>query len=153
MDRGVVLTEVGRFGLEPIEVDEPGEHEVLVRIEASGVCRSDLHVVETSWAHRLPVLLGHEAAGVVDAVGPASRACARASAWCSAGALRAAAAAGAPAATRAAAARLRARRDGCAAGRPALSQTLQLGTFATRTVVHEAAAIPSPATCRPSRRA
>ena len=70
MDRGVVLTEVGRFGLEPIEVDAPGEGEVAVRIEASGVCHSDLHVIETGWAHRLPVLLGHEAAGIVEAVGP-----------------------------------------------------------------------------------
>jgi len=69
MDRGVVLSEVGRFDLEEIEVDAPGEGEVLVRIEASGVCHSDLHVVETGWAHRFPVLLGHEGAGVVEEVG------------------------------------------------------------------------------------
>src|SRR5438132_14315308 len=69
MDRGVVLSEVGRFDLEEIEVDAPGESEVLVRLEASGVCHSDLHVVETGWAHPLPVLLGHEGAGIVEAVG------------------------------------------------------------------------------------
>ncbi len=50
MDRGVVLSEVGRFELEEVEVDAPGEGEVLVRLEASGVCHSDLHVVETGVA-------------------------------------------------------------------------------------------------------
>ena len=70
MDRGVVLSEPGRFGLEQIEVDAPEAGEVLVRIEASGVCHSDLHVVEEDgWGHRLPVLLGHEGAGTVEAVG------------------------------------------------------------------------------------
>ena len=69
MNRGVVLTEIGRFGLEGLEVDGPGPHEVQVRIEASGVCHSDLHVAQTGWAHRLPVLLGHEGAGVVEEVG------------------------------------------------------------------------------------
>jgi S-(hydroxymethyl)mycothiol dehydrogenase len=143
VDRGVVLTGIGRFGLEPIEVDEPGEGEVVVRIEASGVCHSDLHVVETGWAHRLPVLLGHEAAGVVEAIGPAvtkvrvgervvlgwRSPCGRC-AWCARGDPR------------------RCRTPPRATGRlrlpdgRRLSQTLQLGTFATRTVVHEAAAIP-----------
>jgi Zn-dependent alcohol dehydrogenase len=70
VDRGVVLSEPGRFGLEQIEVDAPEAGEVLVRVEASGVCHSDLHVVEEDgWGHRLPVLLGHEGAGTVEAVG------------------------------------------------------------------------------------
>jgi Zn-dependent alcohol dehydrogenase len=50
MDRRVVLSEVGRFELEEIEVDAPGEGEMLVRLEASGACHSDLHVVETGVA-------------------------------------------------------------------------------------------------------
>lgn len=69
MDRGVVLTEPGRFGVAEIELDEPGPSEAVVRIEATGVCHSDLHVVQTGWGHPMPVLLGHEGAGVVDAVG------------------------------------------------------------------------------------
>lgn len=69
MDRGVVLTELGRFGVEELEVDAPAAGEVLVRVRASGVCHTDLHVVRTGWSHPLPVLLGHEAAGVVEAVG------------------------------------------------------------------------------------
>jgi len=71
MDRGIVLSAPGAVALEEIVVDEPGAGEVAVRIEASGVCRSDLHVVEEDgWGHSLPVLLGHEGAGTVDAVGP-----------------------------------------------------------------------------------
>ncbi len=143
MDRGVVLTEVGRYGLEEIEVDPPGPDEVVVRVEASGVCHSDLHVAETGWAHRLPVLLGHEGAGVVEAVGdgvttvtPGDRVvlgwrspCGRC-AWCTRGDERRCRT---PPGVRD---RLHLR-DG-----RALTQTLQMGTFATRTVVHSAAAIP-----------
>jgi S-(hydroxymethyl)mycothiol dehydrogenase len=69
MDRGVVLTELGRFGVEELDLDEPGPGELRVAIAASGVCHSDLHVVETGFNHPLPVLLGHEGAGVVEAVG------------------------------------------------------------------------------------
>lgn len=70
MDLGVVLSEPGRVALEEIVVDEPQAGEVLVRIEATGVCHTDLHVIEEEgWGHRLPVLLGHEGAGVVESVG------------------------------------------------------------------------------------
>ena len=69
-DQGVVLGEPGSVALEEITVGEPGPGEVLVRIEATGVCHSDLHVIEEDgWHHRLPVLLGHEGAGTVEAVG------------------------------------------------------------------------------------
>jgi len=58
--------------LEEIRVAEPGPGEVLVRIEATGVCHTDAHVIaEDGWGHRLPVLLGHEGAGTVVAVGEA----------------------------------------------------------------------------------
>src|SRR5262245_31039241 len=69
MDRGVVATEPGRLALVEIEHEPPGPGEVLVRLEASGVCHSDLHVLETGWAHRFPVVLGHEGAGVVEDLG------------------------------------------------------------------------------------
>jgi Zn-dependent alcohol dehydrogenase len=69
---GVVLGAPGEVALEGIEVAAPGPGEVLVRIEATGVCHSDLHVIEEDgWGHRLPVLLGHEGAGTVEAVGEA----------------------------------------------------------------------------------
>jgi len=70
VDRGVVLGEPGSVALEEITVDQPGPGEVLLRIEATGVCHSDLHVIEEDgWGHPLPVLLGHEGAGTVEALG------------------------------------------------------------------------------------
>jgi S-(hydroxymethyl)mycothiol dehydrogenase len=69
-DVGVVLSEPGRVALEEIVVDEPQAGDVLVRIEATGVCHTDLHVIEEDgWGHKLPVLLGHEGAGVIEQVG------------------------------------------------------------------------------------
>ena len=51
-------------------LDPPGANEVQVRIEACGVCHSDVHVVETrGWGLPFPILLGHEGAGVVEEVG------------------------------------------------------------------------------------
>jgi Zn-dependent alcohol dehydrogenase len=65
-DHGVVLTETGTVALEEIDVGAPGPGEVLVRIDATGVCHSDLHVIEENgWGHAYPVLLGHEGAGTV----------------------------------------------------------------------------------------
>jgi S-(hydroxymethyl)mycothiol dehydrogenase len=69
--RGVVYAEAGaRPVIEEITVEAPGAAEVQVRVEACGVCHTDLHVVETGgWGMRFPILLGHEGAGVVEAVG------------------------------------------------------------------------------------
>ena len=69
-DLGVVLSEPGRALLEPVHVDAPDAGEVLVRVEATGVCHSDLHAIEEDgWGHPLPLLLGHEGAGTVEVVG------------------------------------------------------------------------------------
>jgi S-(hydroxymethyl)glutathione dehydrogenase/alcohol dehydrogenase len=54
-----------------LEIDDPGPHEVRVRTAAAGVCHSDLHVIEGKYPSALPAVLGHEAAGVVEAVGSA----------------------------------------------------------------------------------
>jgi aryl-alcohol dehydrogenase len=54
--------------LEPVELEDPAEGEVLVRIAATGVCHTDLHAHEDE--RSLPIVLGHEGAGVVEAVGP-----------------------------------------------------------------------------------
>src|SRR5262245_20393819 len=57
--------------LEAVEVDEPREGEVVVKVAASGVCGSDLHVLHGRvTVGTFPMVLGHEGAGVVDAVGP-----------------------------------------------------------------------------------
>ncbi len=52
-----------------VDVATPGAHEVLIRTVAVGVCRSDLHFVDGTYPHPLPAIPGHEAAGVVEAVG------------------------------------------------------------------------------------
>lgn len=56
--------------VEELELDPPKAGEVLVRMAASGVCHSDLHVVQGIHPTALPVVLGHEGAGVVEEVGP-----------------------------------------------------------------------------------
>jgi S-(hydroxymethyl)glutathione dehydrogenase/alcohol dehydrogenase len=55
--------------VDEIEHDAPGGHEVLIRIEACGLCHSDLHCLDGTLVRPRPQLLGHEAAGVVEAVG------------------------------------------------------------------------------------
>ena len=71
MTRGLVYAEAGaRPAVEEITLDPPARDEVQVRVEACGVCHTDLHVVETGgWGMRFPILLGHEGAGVVEEVG------------------------------------------------------------------------------------
>jgi S-(hydroxymethyl)glutathione dehydrogenase/alcohol dehydrogenase len=57
--------------VETVDVDKPWGREVLVRTAATGVCHSDLHVVDGQgrWPLDRPIVLGHEGAGVVEAVG------------------------------------------------------------------------------------
>jgi S-(hydroxymethyl)glutathione dehydrogenase / alcohol dehydrogenase len=52
-----------------IELREPRPHEVLVRIAAVGICGTDLHVVKGEWDRPKPMVLGHEGAGTIEAVG------------------------------------------------------------------------------------
>ena len=56
--------------VEEIELDPPKEHEVQVRMVAAGICHSDYHIVSGELPGYLPMALGHEGAGVVEAVGP-----------------------------------------------------------------------------------
>lgn len=56
--------------IETLALDPPRAGEVLVRMTASGVCHSDLHVRDGDWVRPGPIVLGHEGAGVVEAVGP-----------------------------------------------------------------------------------
>ena len=55
--------------IETLDLDAPQAGEVLVRIAACGVCHSDYHLISGATKHRLPVVPGHEGAGVVEAVG------------------------------------------------------------------------------------
>jgi S-(hydroxymethyl)mycothiol dehydrogenase len=147
--RGLVYAEPGeRPRVEELTLDPPGAGEVQVRVEACGVCHTDLHVVETGgWGMRFPILLGHEGAGVVEEVGEgvssvaagdrvviawrapcgdSCRACRRADPRRCSNNLRAKR-------------RLHRAVDGAL-----LSAVLRCGTFADRVVVHEACAVKVP---------
>src|SRR5579884_53562 len=68
--RAAVLRESpGWLEIGEVEVDAPAAHEVLVRTAAAGLCHSDLHFLEGKYPAAVPVIMGHESAGVVEAVG------------------------------------------------------------------------------------
>ena len=148
MTRGVVYAEPGACpAVEEIALDAPGPHEVQVRVEASGLCHTDVHVVETGgWGMPFPILLGHEGAGVVEELGaevtsvaPGDRVVIAWRAPCGA----------CPSCRRGDARRcssqLRAkRRARRACDGAVLTPVLRCGTFADRTIVHEACAVKVP---------
>jgi S-(hydroxymethyl)glutathione dehydrogenase/alcohol dehydrogenase len=55
--------------IEEISTKKPGAHEVLLNTAFAGLCHSDLHFIEGLYPHPLPVVLGHESAGIVEQVG------------------------------------------------------------------------------------
>jgi propanol-preferring alcohol dehydrogenase len=61
--------ENGKVEVKEVPVPEPGEREALVHISAAGVCHSDLHLVRGDWHGVRPEAVGHEAIGVVEALG------------------------------------------------------------------------------------
>ena len=68
--KAAVLREAGKpLEIEDVQIGKPGPHEVLIRTVAAGVCHSDVHFYEGSYPYPLPAVLGHESAGVVEAVG------------------------------------------------------------------------------------
>lgn len=67
--RAAVLSD-GRITTRELQIREPGVAEVKVRIGAAGICASDLHTVDGDWPSEGAVVLGHEAAGIVEAIGP-----------------------------------------------------------------------------------
>jgi S-(hydroxymethyl)mycothiol dehydrogenase len=147
--RGVVYVEAGaRPAVEEITLEPVGPGEVQVRVEACGVCHTDLHVVETAgWGMRFPILLGHEGAGVVEEVGegvtgvaPGDRVviawrapCGDACRACRRGDLRRCSNN----------LRVRSRMHRAADG-ARLAPVLRCGTYADRVIVHEACAVKLP---------
>lgn len=68
--KAAVLVEAGKpLEIEDLTISKPGPHEVLIRTAACGLCHSDLHFIEGSYPHPLPAVPGHEAAGIVEAIG------------------------------------------------------------------------------------
>ena len=69
--KAAVLYEKGQpLKVEELTLDSPRQREALVKLAASGVCHSDLHYIKGDREHPLPVVLGHEGAGIVEEVGP-----------------------------------------------------------------------------------
>lgn len=68
--KAAVLVEPNKpLVIEELSISKPGPHEVLIRTAACGLCHSDLHFIEGAYPHPLPAIPGHEAAGIVEAVG------------------------------------------------------------------------------------
>ena len=77
--KAAVLCEIGKpapyaesrpLVVEELDLDKPGDGEVLVRVKAAGLCHSDLSVINGDRPWPMPMVLGHEAAGVVEELGP-----------------------------------------------------------------------------------
>ena len=68
--RAAVLHQAGtRLAIEPVCVSDPSPLDVVVNIRAAGLCHTDLEVINGALHYPLPMILGHEAAGVVEHVG------------------------------------------------------------------------------------
>ena len=57
------------LAIEELDLAEPEEGEVLIKVSAAGVCHSDYHIMKGEWSFPMPAVLGHEGAGVVERVG------------------------------------------------------------------------------------
>ena len=67
--KAALAREVNKLTIEEVELDDPKETEMLVRMQAAGVCHSDLHTYQGELRAQPPLVLGHEGAGIVEAVG------------------------------------------------------------------------------------
>ncbi len=68
--KAAVCYEFGKpLRVEDIDIDPPQAGEVMVRLVACAICHSDIHAIEGAWGGTLPVVYGHEAAGIVETVG------------------------------------------------------------------------------------
>jgi Zn-dependent alcohol dehydrogenase len=67
--RAAVVHETNHLSVETIQLDPPGETEVLIQVRAAGVCHSDLHTLRGELRAVPPLVLGHEGAGIVEQVG------------------------------------------------------------------------------------
>lgn len=68
--KAVVAHELNRFSVEEVTLDPPKAGEVLVKMKATGICHSDLSVINGTIPVPFPMVLGHEGAGIVEALGP-----------------------------------------------------------------------------------
>ncbi len=67
--KALVLEEIGKLEYKEVSKPEPGMGEVLVRVMAAGICGSDIPRAYKDGAHNMPLVIGQEFAGCVEAVG------------------------------------------------------------------------------------
>jgi len=68
--KAAILVEPGKpLEIQDVEIGEPQAHEVRIKTAACGLCHSDLHFIDGAYPHPLPAIPGHEAAGIIEAVG------------------------------------------------------------------------------------
>ena len=67
--KAAVVREFNQLTIEEVNLDPPKPYEVLVRMQAAGICHSDLHTYKGELRATPPLVLGHEGAGIVEAVG------------------------------------------------------------------------------------
>ena len=69
IEAAIAYPESERFMLAPVELEEPRENEVMVRLVATGICHTDLKVLHSGGLAPRPIVLGHEGAGIVEKIG------------------------------------------------------------------------------------
>ena len=69
MKAAVLNEQPGELVIEDLSIDKPGPGEVLIQVVGAGLCHSDLHFMEGLFRSQLPIVMGHESAGIVQAVG------------------------------------------------------------------------------------
>ena len=67
--KAVVAHDIDNFSVVHVDLDPPKEGEVLVRMKATGICHSDLSIINGTIPWKLPSVLGHEGAGIVEKIG------------------------------------------------------------------------------------
>lgn len=67
--KAALLTGLNQFEVQEIAKPIPAENEVLVKVKAAGICGSDIHKMQSEWKYALPMVMGHEFAGEVEAIG------------------------------------------------------------------------------------
>ena len=69
MKAAVLCEQPGELVIEDLHIDSPGPQEVLIQTVGAGLCHSDLHFMEGLFRTKVPAVMGHESAGIVQAVG------------------------------------------------------------------------------------
>ena len=69
MKAAVLSEQPGDLVIEDLSIDKPSRGEVLIQTVGAGLCHSDLHFMEGLFRTQLPIVMGHESAGIVQAVG------------------------------------------------------------------------------------